>query len=67
LCLWVVAHHADSYAGALWTVASALGDIDTTCAIVGGIVALRTGLAGIPPAWRAAREPLPSGPWTVAR
>jgi hypothetical protein len=30
-----------------------------TAAITGGIVAAHTGVAGIPPAWRAAREPLP--------
>ncbi|HMA35755.1 MAG TPA: ADP-ribosylglycohydrolase family protein [Chloroflexia bacterium] len=36
-------------------------DMDTTCAIVGGIVALYTGLAGIPAEWRASREPLPPG------
>ena len=35
---------------------SGLGDRDTTCAIVGGIVAA-TG-AAIPPDWLAAREPL---------
>jgi ADP-ribosylglycohydrolase len=35
------------------------GDTDTTAAIVGGVVAAYTGVDGIPPAWRAAREPLP--------
>jgi ADP-ribosylglycohydrolase len=35
------------------------GDIDTTAAITGGIVAAHTGADGIPPAWREAREPLP--------
>ncbi len=34
-------------------------DVDTTCAIVGGIVAARVGMAGIPAAWRAASEALP--------
>jgi ADP-ribosylglycohydrolase len=60
--LWSAARHADDVADALWTTASGLGDIDTTCAIVGGIVALRTGAAGIPDGWRAAREPLPPLP-----
>jgi ADP-ribosylglycohydrolase len=36
------------------------GDIDTTCAIVGGIVVGAVGLAGIPADWRASREPLPA-------
>ena len=44
---------------ALWTTLSGLGDRDTTCAIVGGIVACRTGVEGIPAEWLAAREPLP--------
>jgi ADP-ribosylglycohydrolase len=33
------------------------GDCDTTCAMVGGIVSLYTGVDGIPAACRAAREP----------
>lgn len=61
LCLWVVAHRATTFDDALWTTVAALGDRDTTCAIVGGVVALRVGWDGIPPAWRAAREPLPDG------
>ncbi|HVK76213.1 MAG TPA: ADP-ribosylglycohydrolase family protein [Kofleriaceae bacterium] len=56
-CLWIVAHHLDSYEEALWATLQPIGDIDTTCAIVGGILA--AGDATIPPAWLAAREPLP--------
>jgi ADP-ribosylglycohydrolase len=41
---------------------SALGDRDTTCAIVGGILALRSGRDGIPRQWLQARETLPIGP-----
>jgi ADP-ribosylglycohydrolase len=59
-CLWAAARHLDDYEAALWTTVSALGDRDTTCAIVGGIVVMYTGVDGIPPAWRAAREPLPA-------
>jgi hypothetical protein len=33
--------------------------MDTTCAIVGGIVAARVGLDGEPGEWLNAREPLP--------
>lgn len=59
-CLWVVARHlSGSYEEALWATVSALGDRDTTCAIVGGILALRTGAESIPGAWRDAREALP--------
>jgi ADP-ribosylglycohydrolase len=58
-CLWVAARRSDDYAEALWDTVSALGDRDTTCAIVGGIVALKTGSAAIPNAWLTARENLP--------
>lgn len=58
-CLWVAAHRAPTFEDALWTTVAALGDRDTTCAIVGGIVALKTGREGIPPDWRSAREVLP--------
>ena len=57
LCLWCAARHLDDYEEALWTTVAALGDRDTTCAIVGGIVAVR---AEIPAAFLAAREPLPA-------
>jgi ADP-ribosylglycohydrolase len=51
--LWAAARHLGDYERAFWTTASAGGDIDTTCAIVGGIV-------GRPPAaWLTETEPLP--------
>ncbi|OJJ23342.1 hypothetical protein BKI52_02995 [marine bacterium AO1-C] len=56
LALWCAAHHLDDFAQALWRTVSALGDRDTTCAIVGGIVALRVGWDGIPQAWSTATE-----------
>ncbi|MER7756296.1 ADP-ribosylglycohydrolase family protein [Kitasatospora sp. NPDC097643] len=58
--LWSAAHHLDSLTDALWTTAEGLGDVDTTCAITGGVVAARTGLAEVPPEWLARREPLPA-------
>jgi ADP-ribosylglycohydrolase len=57
LCVWLAAHHLGDYEEALWNTVSALGDMDTTCAIVGGILA--AGGATIPPEWLARREPLP--------
>lgn len=57
-CLWCAARHASSFEDALWTAVSVGGDIDTNCAIIGGIVALGAGREGIPSAWLAAREPL---------
>jgi ADP-ribosylglycohydrolase len=62
LCLWVAARRSTSFAEALWETVSALGDRDTTCAIVGGIVAMVSGRDGIPAAWLEAREALPLGP-----
>ncbi|MEU9078335.1 ADP-ribosylglycohydrolase family protein [Kitasatospora sp. NPDC048538] len=57
--LWSAAHHLDSLTDALWTTAEGLGDVDTTCAITGGVVAARTGLADVPQDWLSRREPLP--------
>ncbi len=58
--LWCAARHLAGYEEALWATVSGLGDCDTTCAIVGSIVALAVGRDGLPAAWLAAREPLPS-------
>ena len=62
LCLWVAAHASDGFEHALWRTVSALGDRDTTCAIVGGILALTDHREGIPPHWLQSREILPIGP-----
>jgi ADP-ribosylglycohydrolase len=58
-CVWSAAKHLDRYEEAMWGTVAALGDRDTTCAIVGGIVATCVGLEGIPPEFIRAREPLP--------
>ena len=58
-CLWAAARHLDDYERAVRTCVAVGGDIDTTAAITGGIVAAHTGADGIPATWRAAREPLP--------
>ena len=55
-CLWCAARHADSYSDALWATVAGLGDRDTTCAIVGGIVVLSAGRESIPLEWLNARE-----------
>ena len=62
--LWTAAVHLDDYESAMWATAAGLGDVDTTCAITGGIVAARTGIAGAPRTWLELREPLPE--WTDA-
>jgi ADP-ribosylglycohydrolase len=58
-CLWVASWHSHDFEEAMWQTVSALGDRDTTCAIVGGIVSVQVGEEEIPAAWREAREPLP--------
>ncbi len=56
-CVWCAERHLGDYEDALWNTVAGLGDRDTTCAIVGGIVALAHG-AVIPADWLAEREPL---------
>ncbi|MFF3560420.1 ADP-ribosylglycohydrolase family protein [Streptomyces sp. NPDC002574] len=56
--LWAAVRGLGDYERAFWTTARAGGDVDTTCAIVGGIVAARPD--GEPPkAWLDRCEPLP--------
>jgi ADP-ribosylglycohydrolase len=57
-CIWNAARSIDDYCEALWTTAAVGGDIDTNCAIVGGIVAMAVGSEGLPGPWLAHREPL---------
>ncbi len=55
--LFCAAHHLHSYEEALFFTVAGLGDRDTTCAIVGGILSSSPGVT-IPSAWLSAREPL---------
>lgn len=56
--LWSAARSLGDFEEAFWVTAQAGGDVDTTCAIVGGVVA--SGPAGAPPArWAADVEALP--------
>ncbi|MFF0208352.1 ADP-ribosylglycohydrolase family protein [Streptomyces althioticus] len=57
--LWCAAGHLDDLHETMWVTVGGRGDIDTTCAVAGGVVAARTGVDGLPPAWHTAREPLP--------
>jgi len=57
--LWCAATHLDDFAGGCWSCVEVGGDIDTTCAMAGGIIVGAVGLAGIPDDWRMSREPLP--------
>ncbi|MGW8883996.1 ADP-ribosylglycohydrolase family protein [Streptomyces sp. NPDC055749] len=56
--LWTAARHRDDLEAALWATAEGFGDVDTTCAITGGVVAAATGIDGVPEEWRRRREPL---------
>ena len=56
--LWCAARWLGEFEEAMWQTVSAGGDMDTTCAIVGGIIGSRVGAEGIPLAWRQRREPL---------
>ncbi|MFE2462316.1 ADP-ribosylglycohydrolase family protein [Streptomyces sp. NPDC059402] len=61
--LWSAARALGEYETAFWTTAQVGGDVDTTCAIVGGVVA--AGKGGAPPAeWAGRVEALPS--WMTA-
>jgi ADP-ribosylglycohydrolase len=57
-CLWCAGECLNSYEDAMWLTVSGLGDRDTTCAIVGGIVASFVGMEGIPAEWINRREKL---------
>lgn len=57
--IWAAAKYRGDFREAIAATASVGGDIDTNCAIVGGIVALSVGWKGIPPDWPKAIEPLP--------
>jgi ADP-ribosylglycohydrolase len=58
--LWNAAYNLADYEQALWATVAGLGDRDTTCAIVGGIVVMYSGLGSIPKEWQNRREPIPS-------
>lgn len=56
--LWSAARSLDDYERAFWDTARVGGDVDTTCAIVGGVIA--GAQAGAPPAgWLERTEALP--------
>jgi ADP-ribosylglycohydrolase len=55
-CLWSAAYHLEHFEDALWWTVKGMGDRDTTCAIVGGIVALSA--PEIHALWLKRREPL---------
>ena len=61
--LWCAGQHLGSYEEALWLTVQGLGDRDTTCAMVGGIVVMSAPWATFPHNWNEACEPLPRWPF----
>ncbi|MEY2881848.1 MAG: hypothetical protein RLZZ15_4228 [Verrucomicrobiota bacterium] len=59
--IWAAAKHRGDFREAIAATASVGGDIDTNCAIVGGIVAASVGWNALPPDWLKHIEPLPFG------
>ncbi|MGW2557946.1 ADP-ribosylglycohydrolase family protein [Streptomyces sp. NPDC001514] len=57
--VWTAARHSDDLVAALWATAEGFGDVDTTCAITGGIVGAATGVDAVPEEWLSRRERLP--------
>lgn len=57
--IWNAAKSLNDFEAALWSTVAGLGDRDTTCAIVGGIVASSAPPHTVPQSWRQMRESLP--------
>ncbi|POM27112.1 ADP-ribosylglycohydrolase [Actinomadura rubteroloni] len=58
--LWAAAVHLADFEAAVRACAAAGGDMDTTAAIAGGVIAAHGGADAVPAGWRAAHEPLPA-------
>jgi len=55
-CCWCAAHENTHFSEAMWLTVAGLGDRDTNCAIVGGIVGAKL---EVPDEWTRRREALP--------
>lgn len=58
-CLWCASRNLGDFAEAMWATVAGLGDRDTTCAIVGGIVAANPRVT-VPRSWLDSCEPADS-------
>ena len=56
---WTAMRYLNDFEPGIRACVAVGGDMDTTAAIAGGIIAARTGTAGIPPGWLELREALP--------
>jgi ADP-ribosylglycohydrolase len=61
--LWCAAQYLEDFEEAMWLTVSGLGDRDTTCAMVGGIVSMYVGQENLPDHFRQSREDLPDWPF----
>ncbi|RYX84064.1 ADP-ribosylglycohydrolase family protein [bacterium] len=57
-CCWCAATQSSDFSEAMWLTVAGLGDRDTTCAIVGGIIGAGSAKEAIPTEWLARREQL---------
>ena len=48
VAIWLASHHLSNFEQAMWHTVQLLGDRDTLCAIVGGIVMLSAGKDTVP-------------------
>lgn len=64
--LWSAGRYLTSYEEAIRKTAGVGGDVDTNCAIVGGIVSLSAPAETMPLDWLSRREPLPAWPFEDA-
>lgn len=61
--IWCAAYHLKDFESALWKTVSALGDRDTLCAIVGGIVIMSADDSSIPKEWSSSVEDIETSPF----
>ena len=59
-CLFCAGEFLNNFEEAMWQTVSALGDRDTTCAIVGGIVVMFASIETVPKLWIEKSELMPS-------
>lgn len=59
-CIFLAGQYLNDFEEAMWNTVQALGDMDTNCAIVGGIVASKLGRDAIPEEWIQSRESIPA-------
>jgi len=61
--IWCAAHHLENFEDALWKAVSILGDRDTICAMVAGMVIMTSKSEKVPTEWIAAVEKIETCPF----